>query len=72
MQTSHQYDDIIETEYPLKSHDNIRYPRMDMSERAKIFSPFAALRGHEDLIAKRAEDVANAEDLQAEAFYEFE
>ena len=32
------------------------HPRMPMSNRAKIFSPFAALRGYEDEIASEGKD----------------
>ena len=32
------------------------HPRMPMSNRAKIFSPFAALRGYEDEIASEGRD----------------
>lgn len=30
-----------------------RHPRMNLTDRAKIFSPFAALRGYEDEIANK-------------------
>ncbi len=47
---SHKYDDILRMEYPLKTHDEIKHPRMPLSDRAKIFSPFSALKGYEELI----------------------
>lgn len=31
-------------------HFSIRHPRMDVQKRAKIFAPFAALRGFEDTV----------------------
>lgn len=43
------YDDIINLRHP----DPTGRPRMDMAERAKIFLPFAALKGHEEAIAER-------------------
>lgn len=47
------YDDIIEMEYPLKSSDRVKHPRMTIENRAKIFAPFAALKGHEEAIAAK-------------------
>ena len=41
-----EYDDIINLEYPLKTSDRVKHPRMDAQDRAKIFAPFAALSGH--------------------------
>ncbi|MDD2959594.1 MAG: hypothetical protein PHR92_13920 [Lachnospiraceae bacterium] len=43
--TTHQYDDILGFSRPVSSH-----PHMPRPERAKIFSPFAALRGHGDAV----------------------
>lgn len=42
------YDDIIDKEYPWDKRMT-----MDMEERAKIFLPFAALKGYEEAIAER-------------------
>lgn len=53
---THKYDDIIAMEYPLKQHDRIKHPPMSIADRAKIFSPFAALKGHEEAIHERAND----------------
>lgn len=47
---THAYDDIIDLEYPLKQHDRIKHPPMSIADRAKIFSPFAALKGYEEAI----------------------
>ncbi|MBR6318005.1 MAG: hypothetical protein IKR75_06225 [Fibrobacter sp.] len=33
----------------------MKHPRMSMQDRAKIFAPFAALRGHSTALAKTAE-----------------
>lgn len=44
-----KYTDILHLSRPEPS---IRHPRMSESNRAKIFSPFAALRGYEEEIAE--------------------
>ena len=41
---SGKYDDIINLPYPTSA----KHPRMPISDRAAIFSPFAALTGHGD------------------------
>ncbi|MDD3403777.1 MAG: hypothetical protein PHQ72_10540 [Hespellia sp.] len=45
-----KYSDIIHMKYPLSSADRIKHPRMSNSDRAKIFAPFAALKGYEEAI----------------------
>ena len=47
---SGKYDDIIGLPHPTSS----KHPRMPISERAAIFSPFAALSGHGAAIAETA------------------
>lgn len=47
-----KYGDIIHRSRPQPSY---RHPRMPVSARAKIFSPFAALRGYEEEIAREGE-----------------
>ena len=44
------YDDMIHLPHPTSA----RHPRMPLSERAAIFSPFAALSGHAAAIAETA------------------
>ena len=44
-----KYADIL---YLFRPEPSIRHPRMSVSNRAKIFSPFAALRGYEEEIAE--------------------
>ena len=44
------YDDIIHLSHPT----SVRHPRMPISDRAAIFSPFAALSGHGVAIAETA------------------
>lgn len=41
-----KYDDIINTRWPPERSD-FNHPRMPVSQRAKIFLPFAALTGYE-------------------------
>ena len=38
----------------------MKHPRMSVANRAKIFSPFAALRGHNEKIAETAEQHLDA------------
>ena len=48
-----KYGKILHASRPEPPHDHSRMP---MSNRAKIFSPFAALRGYEDEIASEGRD----------------
>ena len=45
--TAAKYADILHLARPKPSH---QHPRMLVENRAKIFSPFAALRGYEEEI----------------------
>ena len=47
---SGKYDDILHLPHPTST----KHPRMPVSERAAIFSPFAALSGHAGAIAETA------------------
>lgn len=47
---SGKYDDILHLPHPTSS----KHPRMPLSSRAAIFSPFAALSGHGAAIAETA------------------
>lgn len=50
------YKDIINLSYPRDDWNFLmKHPRMSMEDRAKIFAPFAALRGHSTALAKTAE-----------------
>ncbi|MCR5723755.1 MAG: hypothetical protein K6G80_01560 [Treponema sp.] len=53
---SRTYDDIIAHEW-LGSTSR---PKMPLSARAKIFMPFAALRGYEELLAIEREKAVQA------------
>ena len=62
---THKYDDIIEVQYPFKDIEKIR--TMTIEERAKIFAPFAALKGHSEAIASRQKVVASKVELSEES-----
>ena len=47
---SGRYDDILHLPHPT----SVRHPRIPISERAAIFSPFAALTGHAAAIQETA------------------
>ena len=47
---SGKYDDIINLPHPTSA----KHPRMPISDRAAVFSPFAALTGHGDAIRETA------------------
>lgn len=47
-----KYDDIIHLERPKSAH-----PAMPVSDRAKIFLPFAALRGYEEILEEKQKSV---------------
>jgi hypothetical protein len=63
---TNKYDDIIHAEYPPKNQDKIKYPRMQMEDRAKIFMPFAALKGYEEAIAAKQKIVVPRIELSEE------
>ena len=62
---THKYDDIIEVQYPFKDIEKIR--TMTIEERAKIFAPFAALKGYSEAIAARQKIVASKVELSEES-----
>ena len=49
---SKEYADIIYKERPLHDGDafEAKHPRMPREARAKIFAPFAALKGHNEAL----------------------
>ncbi len=59
---SNRYDDIINLPRPESKH-----PHMSNADRAKIFSPFAALKGHTETIRKKEILRVNKIDLSDEA-----
>jgi hypothetical protein len=64
---THKYDDIINIEYPMKNSDIIKHPRMSIQDRAKIFAPFAALKGYEEEIAAKQKIVVPRIELSEES-----
>lgn len=50
MQNTDKYNDIIHLPHPT----SVKHPRMPLSDRAAIFSPFAALTGHGAAIVETA------------------
>lgn len=51
-ETERKYDDIIHRERPVDEEVFRRHPRMSPENRAKIFSPFSALRGYDERLAE--------------------
>ena len=51
METARKYADIIDMERPQNEESLRKHPRMTLQNRAKIFSPFAALRGYDEQLA---------------------
>ena len=50
------YKDIIDLPYPRNDWNFLmKHPRMSVTDRAKIFHPFAALRGHSEALDATAE-----------------
>ena len=53
---NYDYSDIIDLPYPRDDWNfQMKHPRMSMQDRAKIFHPFAALRGHSEALDATAE-----------------
>lgn len=50
--SANNYDDIINLSRPEHNGDEFeaRHPKMSRENRAKIFAPFAALKGYEEAI----------------------
>ena len=51
-ETARKYADILHMERPQTSESLRKHPRMTLQNRAKIFSPFAALRGYDEQLAE--------------------
>ena len=53
---NYDYSDIIDLPYPRDDWNfRMKHPRMSMQDHAKIFHPFAALRGHSEALDATAE-----------------
>ena len=48
-----KYQSILNTKWP---EERLRRPKMSLQERAKIFLPFAALKGHEESLENVAKN----------------
>ena len=50
--STYKYNDIIDKNRPVHDGDEFeaRHPKMPREARAKIFAPFAALKGYEEAI----------------------
>lgn len=60
-ETAQKYTDILDKSRPDGEESRRKHPRMTLQNRAKIFSPFAALRGYDEELAEekqRTERVA--------------
>ncbi len=55
MSAEEKYRDIIDKSWDSDPDFFIRHPRMSLEDRAKIFAPFAALRGHGDRLQEESE-----------------
>ena len=60
--SSFRYKNVLEKGRPV--HDkydsfSLKHPAMDLSRRAKIFSPFDALKGFDDELVKTQADVTD-------------
>ena len=62
------YSDIID----LPHHQSDHRPHMDLLARAAQFSPFAALRGYEDVIEETRQAVENFEEIIHEKDEEYD
>jgi hypothetical protein len=61
--SSFRYKNVYEKGKPKhEKYDSfsIKHPPMELSKRAKIFSPFDALKGFNDELAKAEEDITTA------------
>lgn len=47
-ETARKYADILDKSRPDSPESRRKHPRMSLQSRAKIFSPFAPLRGREN------------------------
>ena len=52
-ENSTKYQDILNTKWP---KERLGRPKMSLQERAKIFLPFAALKGHEESLENVAKN----------------
>lgn len=60
---THKYDDIIDLVYPDQKKNNRKHPPMDIRDRAKLFLPFAALKGYDEAIQEKQKIYAYNKEL---------
>lgn len=67
-----RYDTVIKDGKPVHHGDyfSIQHPEMDHGRRAKIFAPFAALRGFEEEVASKETRYESKRDLDPDELYE--
>ena len=61
--SSFRYRNVLEKGKPVHDKNDsfsVKHPAMDLSRRAKIFSPFDALKGFGDELSKTREEVTDA------------
>ena len=61
--SSFRYREVYEKGKPVHEKNDsfsVKHPPMELSRRAKIFSPFDALKGFSDELAKAEQETANA------------
>lgn len=59
-----KYKDIINKRWDDNPNFFIRHPRMPLEERAKIFAPFAALRGHGERLSQETDAMLRSERME--------
>lgn len=67
MSEKQTYFDLINLAYPLETTDTVKHPRMSNQDRAKIFAPFAALKGYEEAIEAKQRILVSKVELSEEA-----
>ena len=61
--SSFRYREVYEKGKPVHEKNDsfsVKHPPMELSRRAKIFSPFDALKGFSEELAKTEQETANA------------
>ncbi len=66
------YDAVLEKGKPVHDGDyfSIRHPKMDCRRRAKIFAPFAALKGFEEEVGAKEVRYVKKRELDSDELYE--
>lgn len=54
-ETARKYADILHAQRPDSLDSRRKHPRMALENRAKIFSPFSALRGYDEQLEEERE-----------------